>query len=218
MSSIISRIEEIGAVLDSNLARTLRCFVSESTEPSFIPRKTFSLAKPYILDECSSVRAQKKRKLWETHQDATDPNLAESIIRAHKELVQLARGCCLESLFSEPDNPPQMPLQCPKLVLCVSESGDTLIPQVPNQESSDQYRILKLAASLSSRQDRLVELGSRQYVVPEGSSFYMGDIRQGITTIEENLVPASGFRLAIVDPPWQSKSRGKKVLAGCLFI
>ena len=78
---------------------------------------------------------------------------------------------------------------------------------------------LRIEPPLASRRedaplpDWLAELGGRQFVIPAGASFYMGDIRRGLTTIEDELVPRGGFRLAIVDPPWPSKSRGKKVPA-----
>jgi hypothetical protein len=80
------------------------------------------------------------------------------------------------------------------------------------KSSLDAIRRSRSPADFSVSQDHLIDIGHHKYVVPAGSSFYMGDICRGLKTIEEKLVPETGFRLAIVDPPWPSKSRGKKVV------
>ncbi len=101
-SAIRCSIEGVGFILDSNVARCLRCFHDEKLECCYVPKMTFALSEPHISEECSE-RAKKKRKSWAFHQDATDPELADLISRSYSELFSVTNSS-EEPLFESPDS------------------------------------------------------------------------------------------------------------------
>jgi hypothetical protein len=229
-SPILCSIEGVGSIVDSNIARQLRCFGNDSLDCCYVPKKTFALSEPHISDECSE-RAKKKRKSWASHLDATDPKLADLITKSHFELFSAAktRFPVSESLFEKPDlvsepySEDEFRSVCEPSAFLYSGIRHRNLDLNPDLEtltnSQPKYLRLQPAASTrppldadrTTRRDQIIHIGAREYVVPDGASFYMGDIREGLSTIQRELVPPHGFRLAVVDPPWPSKSRGKKV-------
>jgi hypothetical protein len=222
-SAIRCSIEGVGSIVDSNLARILRCFFCDALECYFVPKKTFALSQPHISEECSE-RAKKKRKSWASHLDATDPELADSITKSHFDLFSAAFPPASEALFETPDSITE-PFSGDEfrsvcgptafLFLAMSCHSDRNLDIETQPDSQPKYVRLSdrpntLDADLTHC-DQIIKIGAGEYVVPDGASFYMGDIREGLRIIDQELVPVDGFRLAVVDPPWPSKSRGKKV-------
>lgn len=89
---------------------------------------------------------------------------------------------------------------------------DEQLPSVPPSSSEFFNRIV---TNLEGK-EKIVHVFGKDFIVPKLSAFFLGDI-SNIHKLSENFVPREsvnhvGFRLIVLDPPWDSKSvkRSKK--------